>query len=207
MAELIGEERVAAHCAGARWGTDQDLAHRRLIDPERRERIAGDAFVVLDLERVCRWGERTDDRGDCGDHYGGRESSVWAGGTRTSTTPFEAWQVPVDAPHSILSVLAHAGLRNWRIVTNCDESTVGAAGPMCLGVDDVFRVQHLGVTQLLRDPEPVDKRLGVGPQIAAAFVDSAGDGLGALGGQEAVLHEPRRGPPRSRTARTDRRPC
>jgi hypothetical protein len=77
--------------------------------------------------------------------------------------PLCTWQVPVNAPNSILSVLAHAGLGNWRIVTNCDESTVGAAAPMCLGVDDVFRVQHLGVTQLLRDPKPVDKRLGVGP--------------------------------------------
>ena len=76
MAELVGEERVATDRAGARRGADQDLAHRGLIDPERRERIAGDAFVVLDLERVCRWGERTDDRGDGGDHDDGRETHL-----------------------------------------------------------------------------------------------------------------------------------
>ena len=59
-----------------------------------------------------------------------------------------------------------------------------------LCVDDVLRVQHFGVAQLLGDPEPVDQKLRVGPQGAAALVDAAGDGLGALGRQEAVLDEP-----------------
>ena len=46
-------------------------------------------------------------------------------------------------------------------------------------------MQHLGVAQLLGDPETVDQQFGVRPQGAAAFVDAAGDGLGAFGRQEA----------------------
>ena len=54
-----------------------------------------------------------------------------------------------------------------------------------------LRVQHLGVAQLLRDAETVDQEFGVRAQLAAAVVDGPGDGLGAFGGQETVLDEPR----------------
>ena len=69
-------------------------------------------------------------------------------------------------------------------------SSLGVLLLVLVGVGDVLGVQHLGVAQLLGDPEPVDEQLGVGTQLAAPVVDAAGDGLGALDRQEAVLDEP-----------------
>ena len=56
--------------ATARRRADEDLADRRLINPEGLQRIAGDAIVVLDLEGLGRRRECADDRGcrNCGSY-------------------------------------------------------------------------------------------------------------------------------------------
>ena len=66
MPELIAEECVAAYGAGPRRWADEYLEHGGVVDSDRRQRIAGDALMVLDVERLGRRGNEAAEHGNSG---------------------------------------------------------------------------------------------------------------------------------------------
>ena len=56
MPELIAEECVTSYGAGPRRWADEDLEHGGVVDSGRRQRIAGDALMVLDVGSLGRRG-------------------------------------------------------------------------------------------------------------------------------------------------------